>query len=138
MADGQPLNDADRWDWLITLREEAVAALLARPAWPARHAGVILTCSALKRKYRDVLRVAAYNHPEIRLHFVFLSASEAALTERVRARRNHYMKGYMVRSQVESLQAPAEDEKDVFAVDADGASEEVKRLARVAVESILK
>src|SRR5689334_7698793 len=49
MAAGTPLTDADRWDWLITLREAAIQKLRTSNA-------VIVTCSALKHKYRDVIR----------------------------------------------------------------------------------
>ncbi|SMR43147.1 unnamed protein product [Zymoseptoria tritici ST99CH_1E4] len=130
MANGQPLTDADRWDWLITLREEAVKALHDT-------SGVIVTCSALKRKYRDVVRIAAYHNPELRIHFVFLSASESALMDRVRARKNHYMKDYMVHSQFESLETPKEDEVDVLSVDASGDSKHVQELALGVVEKVM-
>lgn len=136
MRAGQPLTDADRWDWLILLREEALSALLAAPTTTAPAAanpppanGVIVTCSALKRKYRDVLRVAAYHHPEVRVHFVYLQASEALLMDRVRARQGHYMKDYMVRSQFQSLETPTREEGDVLSVDASGTSVEVQKLA---------
>lgn len=132
MATGQPLTDADRWDWLVTLREEALKNL-SQPGTP----GVIVTCSALKRKYRDVMRVATYHHPEIRVHFMFLRASEAALMDRVRARQNHYMKDYMVHSQFESLEAPTGEEDDVLAVDASGTSAEVQELARGVYEKTM-
>lgn len=131
MATGQPLTDADRWDWLILLREEALKAL--QTAY-----GVIVTCSALKRKYRDVMRVAAYHHPDVRVHFVFLKASESVLMDRVRARQNHYMKDYMVRSQFESLEAPTGEEGDVLSVDAGGSSGEVQRLALEVVDKVMQ
>ncbi|KAK4506577.1 hypothetical protein PRZ48_000309 [Zasmidium cellare] len=131
MATGQPLTDADRWDWLILLREESLKAL--RTA-----SGVIVTCSALKRKYRDVMRVAAYHHPHVRVHFVFLKASESVLMDRVRARQNHYMKDYMVRSQFESLEAPTGEEKDVLSVEASGTSAEVQRLALGVVDRVMQ
>lgn len=132
MANGQPLNDADRWDWLILLREEAVSAIKA-----SNSQGVIVTCSALKRKYRDVIRIATYHDPTIRVHFVFLNASEAVLMDRVRARKNHYMKDYMVKSQFESLETPQNDESDVLSVDAGGTSEEVQQLAVGVVNKVL-
>ncbi|KAK3725180.1 hypothetical protein LTR37_000691 [Vermiconidia calcicola] len=133
MATGQPLTDADRWDWLILLREEAISALKKSPS----SAGVVVTCSALKRKYRDVIRMATYHDPSIRVHFVFLSASESELMDRVRARKNHYMKDYMVRSQFESLETPTEEERDVLRVDASGTSAEVQRLALETVNECL-
>ncbi|TLD06855.1 thermoresistant gluconokinase like protein [Venturia nashicola] len=147
MARGEPLTDADRWDWLILLRDEAIKTLKQQPqpSHPALQnhtttapTGVILTCSALKRKYRDILRLASLKNPSIHVHFIFLRASEALLMDRVRARKNHYMKDYMVRSQFESLEAPAEDETDVLGVEAGGSSEEVKALAADTVEGVMR
>jgi gluconokinase len=132
MADGIPLTDADRWDWLVLLREQALSTLSKTSS-----TGVIVTCSALKRKYRDVLRVATYHHPEVFVHFIFLQASEALLMDRVRARKGHYMKDYMVHSQFESLEAPQRDETDVLAVDASGSSKEVQTLALKVVEKVM-
>jgi gluconokinase len=131
MARGEPLTDADRWDWLILLRDEAIKTLQQQPEshQPGTPNGVILTCSALKRKYRDILRIASLKHPSIQVHFVFLKATEALLMDRVRARKNHYMKDYMVRSQFESLEAPAEDETDVM---------EVQALAVGVVEGVMR
>jgi gluconokinase len=141
MANGQPLTDADRWDWLILLREQALLTL-SKPVSPSTTppSGVIVTCSALKRKYRDVLRIAAYHRPDVAVHFVFLQATEALLMDRVRARQNHYMKDYMVHSQFQSLEAPQEDEMkgDVLGVDASGTSAEVQELALRAVREAMK
>ena len=147
MARGEPLTDADRWDWLILLRDEAIKTLLSSQQQQQQQQqqqpgstpnSVIVTCSALKRKYRDILRIASLKHPSIKVHFVFLKATEALLMDRVRARKNHYMKDYMVRSQFESLEAPAEDEGDVVGVEAGGSSEEVKALAAGVVEGFMK
>lgn len=142
MARGEPLTDADRWDWLILLRDEAIKTLLSSSQQQQQPGStpnsVIVTCSALKRKYRDILRIASLKHPSIKVHFVFLKATEALLMDRVRARKNHYMKDYMVRSQFESLEAPAEDEGDVVGVEAGGSSDEVKALAVGVVESVMK
>nr|OQO23147.1 hypothetical protein B0A51_09633 [Rachicladosporium sp. CCFEE 5018] len=130
MAAGHPLTDTDRWDWLITLRTACLSTLKTSP-------GVILTCSALKRKYRDVLRIASYGHPDVKVHFVFLKASEVVLMERVRGRKDHYMKDYMVKSQVESLESPGSDETDVLPVDAGGEAEVVKWLAEGVVKKVM-
>lgn len=143
MRTGQPLTDADRWDWLILLREEALSTLLSPPTTTAPNSttppsnGVIVTCSALKRKYRDVLRIASYHHADVKVHFVFLQASEALLMDRVRARKGHYMKDYMVRSQFQSLETPTKDEADVLSVDASGTSEEVRGLAGKVVGKVV-
>ncbi|KAL2432703.1 putative gluconokinase [Exophiala dermatitidis] len=110
MGNSIPLNDGDRWDWLITLRNAATKEL-------QRCNSIIVTCSFLKRKYRDVFRVASYNHPTVKLHFIYLKADEENLQARVRARVGHYMKESMVRSQLESLEEPGEDESDVIKFD---------------------
>lgn len=110
MSRGIPLTDADRWDWLISLRNAATKALQHSNA-------VIVTCSALKRKYRDVLRVAAYEHPSVRLHFIQLTLDEETLRTRVKARVGHYMKESMVQSQLSTLEHPAPDEFDITKID---------------------
>lgn len=142
MRNGHPLTDIDRWDWLVELREQALKNLIPTTTTSSSRppAGVIVTCSALKRKYRDVIRIATYHDPSILVHFIFLSTSEALLMDRVRARKNHYMKDYMVKSQFESLETPTEDEleKDVLSVDASGTSVEVQELALGVVEKVLK
>ena len=133
MANGHPLNDTDRWDWLILLREQALSSLKSTDT-----NGVVVTCSALKKKYRDVIRIASYHDSSILVHFVFLSVSEAILMDRVRARENHYMKDYMVHSQVESLETPQNDEADMLSVDASGTHKEVQDLALESVSKVLK
>lgn len=132
MSQGIPLDDADRWDWLILLREKAVETLHSTGV-----AGVVLTCSALKRKYRDVLRIAPYNDHTIFVHFVYLQASQDVLLQRVHARVGHYMKDSMVQSQFQSLEEPYKEEKDTFAVDASGDQTLVRSLVLQVVERIL-
>ncbi|KAI1176729.1 thermoresistant gluconokinase [Nemania sp. FL0916] len=114
MSKGIPLTDADRWDWLTLLREESLKQLASGAK------GVILTCSALKRKYRDVIRVAPYFSHDVLLHFIYLHAPEAVLLDRVGLRQGHYMGANMVRSQFEILEPPTADETDVISVDVSG------------------
>ncbi|TDZ26796.1 putative gluconokinase [Colletotrichum orbiculare MAFF 240422] len=135
MANGIPLTDADRWDWLVALREES------RHQLAAGSDGVVLTCSALKRKYRDVIRVAGYYDRTILIHFIYLSAPEDVLVQRVQARSaatNHYMGANMVRSQFQSLEPPMADETDVISVDVSRSLEEVKRDALASVTAIME
>ncbi|KAL3962098.1 hypothetical protein ACCO45_003621 [Purpureocillium lilacinum] len=100
MRSGVPLTDADRWDWLTALRDESMGRLNRGSE------GVVVTCSALKRKYRDVIRVAAYYDHDILVHFIFLSASPEVLLERVSNRKGHYMGANMVKSQFDILEPP--------------------------------
>jgi gluconokinase len=120
MSAGIPLTDADRWDWLTALREASIHALDNN-----NNSGVVLTCSALKRKYRDVIRVAPYFTPNLHLHFIYLDAPEEVLLARVSARQNHYMGANMVHSQFEVLERPQADEVDVITVDVTRSAEEV-------------
>lgn len=119
MSAGIPLTDADRWDWLTALREASLKEL------ERGNRGVVLTCSALKRKYRDVIRVAPYFSPNLHLHFIYLDASEELLLQRVMARKNHYMGANMVHSQFEVLERPTTDEVDVISIDVSRPAEAV-------------
>jgi len=92
MAAGTPLTDADRAPWL-----DAIGAHLA-----AHPAGCVVTCSALKRAYRDRLRAAA---PGLRL--VFLHGDPALVAARQAARVGHFMPASLVASQFATLEPPA-------------------------------
>lgn len=137
MANNIPLDDADRWDWLILLRDQALASLKQGAN------GVVVTCSALKKKYRDVIRTARLydEDPNASVHFVYLRASKETLLARVGARKGHYMKDAMVISQLAALEEPDEDEvkrlKDVEIIDVKGTQPEVEGLAAEAVDQIL-
>lgn len=78
---------------------------------------MVLSCSALKRKYRDVIRVANYYDHSRFIHFIFLKADKKVLVERARGRKDHYMKAEMVESQLRDLELPGADEKDVVTLD---------------------
>jgi gluconokinase len=98
MASGIPLTDDDRAGWLRAL------ATRIREAKDAG-TGLVLSCSALKRSYRDVLRAAA---PELR--FVFLKGSRALIAARLAERRGHFMPPSLLDSQLATLEEPAFDE----------------------------
>ena len=138
MASGIPLNDEDRWDWLILLRDQALMKLKCGSR------GVVVTCSALKKKYRDVIRTARLydESPNANVHFVYLRADKQTLLARVRARQGHYMKDAMVESQFAALEEPDETEcmqlKDVDIVDVKASLQEVQHMASKAVDRILQ
>jgi gluconokinase len=92
MRNGVPLKDADRADWLGKL-----AHLLADAP-----GGAVLTCSALKRAYRDSLRLAV---PA--LQFVYLEISREESLRRVAGRADHFYPPSLVASQFEALESPA-------------------------------
>lgn len=137
MSAGIPLNDEDRWDWLILLRDQALVNLKNGSK------GVVVTCSALKKKYRDVIRTARLydEDPDANVHFLYLRADKQTLLARVRARQGHYMKDDMVESQFAALEEPDEAEckqlKDVEIVDCKGPVEEVQVAASAVVDKVL-
>jgi len=100
MAAGIPLTDDDRHGWLL-----AIAARL-RDAKRAG-AGLVISCSALKRRYRDLLRSAG--DPAVR--FVYLAGSRALLAERMANRRGHFMPPSLLDSQLATLEEPSPDEQ---------------------------
>ena len=99
MAAGIPLTDADRHGWLL-----AIAARLheARSAG----AGLVATCSALKRGYRDLLRDSG----DCDAQFIYLAGPRALIAERLAQRRGHFMPPSLLDSQFATLQEPTPDE----------------------------
>ncbi|KAL4892158.1 P-loop containing nucleoside triphosphate hydrolase protein [Aspergillus ambiguus] len=126
MSNGVPLTDADRWDWLIALREAATTALSPSQANNFHPpAGVVVACSALKQKYRDVMRIATYNSPSVQIHFIYLKLDENVLLQRVTQRQAHYMKSGMVQSQLRDLEEP-KGEWDALTIDANAPPTQVQ------------
>ncbi|TXI12400.1 MAG: gluconokinase [Rhizobium sp.] len=107
MSKGIPLTDEDRWPWLERIGREISASL-------AKGEGVAVTCSALKRIYRERLRAAAGGH----LHFIYLEGSKELLTKRMGERKGHFMPTSLLESQLETLEVPT-GEPDVVTVDID-------------------
>ena len=102
MKQGVALTDGDRQGWLAELGGEL-----------SRHlAGAVLTCSALKRSYRDELRAAAPG-----LRFVHLALGQQDALGRVAGREGHFYPPSLVASQFDALEDPA-GEPGVIAVDA--------------------
>jgi gluconokinase len=91
MKSGIALTDADRQGWLARLGQ----MLAERPQ------GAVLTCSALRQRYRDQLRAARPG-----LHFAFLDLDEATARERVAARAGHLFPPSLVASQFATLESP--------------------------------
>ncbi|WP_236073375.1 gluconokinase [Streptomyces tardus] len=97
MSQGVPLEDADRWPWLDAIGDWARSR--------AGHGGVV-SCSALKRSYRDRLRAAA---PE--LFFLHLTGDRALIADRLANRRGHFMPLNLLDSQLATLEPLQADER---------------------------
>ncbi len=100
MAAGIPLTDDNRRGWLTKIADRLRDAKRAR-------LGLVMSCSALKRIYRDLLRSVAA--AEVR--FVYLAGSRELLAERMANRHGHFMPPSLLESQLAILQEPSPDEQ---------------------------
>jgi carbohydrate kinase (thermoresistant glucokinase family) len=109
MHAGTPLDDADRTAWL-----RAIAG------WIDEHVAAgkdgVVTCSALKRAYRELLR-----RPEVR--FAYLDGDRELIARRMAARRGHFFPAGLLESQFRDLEPPGPDER-AYAVSIAGTPEE--------------
>ena len=120
MSSGTPLTDEDRWPWLDSIR-----------TWmdtqAAHGRSTIVTCSALKRAYRDVLAAAVGE-----VSFVHLNGDVDVLRERMKTRSGHFMPASLLPSQMSTLEPLAADEAgfviDILDSPADIAGEILARL----------
>jgi gluconokinase len=94
IRNGIALDDADRAPWLAALRN----AILQ---WNLEERDAVLACSALKRKYREVLRVDG-------VQFVYLQGDFELIEQRLRARHGHFASDSILKSQFEDLEAPTD------------------------------
>lgn len=114
MANGIPLTDQDRISWLVTLHNLIQTRLKEnRPA--------ILTCSALKERYRQIL---LDGNSDVRL--VYLKGSYELFWERMQTRSGHYMKADMLKSQFDDLEEP----KNALVIDAELSLNEIVLIVR--------
>jgi gluconokinase len=116
MKSGIPLTDEDRRPWLDSLRQLIERCLDAKE-------NAVLACSALKKAYRDRLRVTE----EVR--FVFLRASRARIAEQLQRRRGHFMPATLLDSQLADLEEPQPDEQ-ALTVDVEGSPRDVTSLIK--------
>ena len=117
MRSGVPLTDADRWPWL-----EAIAARIGTARRDRKP--LVVTCSALKRSYRDRLRSG---HDDVR--FVYLQGSYDTVVGRMAGRTGHYMPPSLLQSQFDALEEPAPDENAIVLSIDEAPEELVARLA---------
>jgi gluconokinase len=107
MRAGIPLTDDDRWPWL-----RIIAAWMDERI--ARGQSAVVTCSALKRSYRDLL---LGDRPQARM--IFLAADRQLLARRLAARHGHFFPQQLLDSQLEALEPPQPDERVLTVVPGD-------------------
>lgn len=123
MAEGDPLTDEDREPWLRTL-----ASMIEQR--DAAGVSTVLTCSALRRPYRDILRTAKQD-----LYFIHLHADFDCLLERMSQREKHFMPSSLLQSQFDTLE-PLEDDEEGAVVDVSPPLEQVVAAAAWDVRAI--
>ena len=101
MSAGQPLDDEDRAPWLA-----AVAACI--DAWRRRGENGVITCSALKRSYREII---IGRRREVRL--IYLAGSRERIGQRMARRRGHFMPTRLLNSQFDTLEPPGSEENAI-------------------------
>ncbi|MBY5797419.1 gluconokinase [Rhizobium leguminosarum] len=124
MSKGIPLTDDDRMPWLDRIGEDIKASL-------EKSEGIIVSCSALKRIYRDRLRAAAGGN----LFFVYLEGSRALLMKRMGERKGHFMPVSLLDSQLATLEVPT-GEQGVVTVDIDDTMEGIAATALKGLASL--
>jgi len=118
MHHGVPLTDADRLPWL-----DSIAALIDR--WNTEGVSGIITCSALKRAYRDRIRAG---RPDVEL--IYLRGARELVSARITQRMGHFMPASLLTSQFATLEEPGADEPAIT-VDIGGSPDQI-------VEAILR
>lgn len=123
MASGHPLTDEDRWPWLETVAE-----------WIRAHTEKgqpgIVTCSALKRSYRDVLRRGS----ESSVVFVHLAGTRERISGRLNARMDHFMPSTLLDTQMSTLE-PLDSDEEAIVVDVGPPPAEIAAKVIAALES---
>jgi gluconokinase len=151
MSSGQPLNDGDREPWLEHIRRTAIRKIEEQQQLETKGAcvrGVVISCSALKKNYRDILRgkqrqkdpttipfhstdiEGAQLCPDFVLptYFVFIDGSRELLMERMEKRPAHFMKASMLDSQLNTLESPVGEEDVIVVSQHDSTEEQVRKV----------
>ena len=113
MKRGTALVDDDRYQWLKTL-----SSIISEHV--STNKSVVMACSALKRRYRDIL---VGGHPPSLIKFIYLKCCIDIVKQRILSRRGHFMSPSLIQSQFDDLEEPAGD--NVIVIDGDMGIDEV-------------
>ncbi|AXF78589.1 gluconokinase [Erwinia tracheiphila] len=126
MAEGHPLNDDDRQPWLLAISDAAFAMQRTKDV-------SLVVCSALKKRYRDMLRQGNEN-----LSFIYLKGGFGTIESRLRARKGHFFKPRMLVTQFEALEEPGSDEPDVLVINIDQTLDDVVTATLTAIHGVMR
>ena len=156
MSSGHPLTDSDREPWLKLIRTTAEHMALdvlqsTTEGNIIKKRGVVISCSALKRRYRDVLRGLVGQQQEnnnnvtespfssmMKTVFVYIEGTRDVLMERMTKRIGHFMKPSMLDKQLEALESPVHHEEEGIIVISMMDSTEIQvRMAQQGLKRVL-
>ena len=161
MSSGHPLTDSDREPWLKLIRTtaehmalEVQSSAKINTVTGANKRGVVISCSALKRRYRDVLRGLGQRENNVKLStfensqplesplfamktvFVYIEGTREVLMDRMTKRIGHFMKPSMLDKQLEALENPVHEE-DIIVVSTMDSTEDQVRVAKQGLKRVL-
>lgn len=159
MSSGHPLTDSDREPWLKLIRTTAEQMALEVQSGDKVNAGgnkrgVVISCSALRRRYRDVLRGLGQQENNVKLStfensqplespssimktvFVYIEGTRDALMDRMTKRIGHFMKPSMLDKQLETLESP-DHEEGIITVSMMDSTEDQVRVAQQGLKRVL-
>ena len=159
MSSGHPLTDSDREPWLKLIRTTAEHMALevqsgAKVDTEGNKRGVVISCSALKKRYRDVLRGLGQEENNVKLStfencqllesskpilktvFVYIEGTRDVLMDRMMKRTGHFMKPCMLDKQLEALENPVHEE-GIIVVSLMDSTEDQVRMAQQGLKRVL-
>ena len=146
MSSGHPLTDSDREPWLKLIRTTAEHMTLelqsgAKVDTEGNKRGVVISCSALKKRYRDVLRgggggLLESPNPILKTVFVYIEGTRDVLMDRMTKRTGHFMKPSMLDKQLEALENPVHEE-GIIVVSLMDSTEDQVRVAQQGLKRVL-
>lgn len=148
MSSGNPLTDSDREPWLKLIRTTAEHMTLEvqSGATGGNKRGVVISCSALKRRYRDVLRglgqqennvkPSTFENSVLKTVFVYIEGTRDVLMDRMTKRTGHFMKPSMLDKQLEALENPVHEE-GIIVVSLTDSTEDQVRVAQQGLKRVL-
>jgi gluconokinase len=127
---GIPLQDEDRWSWLESIRDTFTKKALAIYEDPkvdekSSNRAVFVTCSALRKVYRDIL--SKVDSAKVTVTFVYLKGSPELLQSRMAGRSNHFMHENMLKSQLATLEEPDEETENAIVARIDPTTDEIAK-----------
>ncbi|CAJ0834041.1 1266_t:CDS:2 [Entrophospora sp. SA101] len=146
MSSNVPLTDSDRQPWLHSIKNAIIRKLFVNNDDCSGIRGVVVTCSALKYKYREFIRnYDLYNdNDNVEVWFIYLKTSKNVLEQRLSMRdenkkeeEKHFMKIQMLESQLSTLEEPTEEPRTII-INSDNPMDKVVEETSISITKIIE